>query len=117
MNLKAIAAIGMGAVLAAGLRAGEADFWKDKVNIRRLGEERVALGDFREALPLLQTAVTMDPKSPIASAALANAFHLQRRLDEAAVQYAQLLKLDPPSAPTPQQEKAILRFAPRVFQV
>lgn len=83
MNLRAIRAVGMGAVLAAGLRAGEAGFWQDKVNIRHLGEERVALSDFREGVPLLQTALAMDPKSPLATAAFANAFHLQRRLDEA----------------------------------
>jgi hypothetical protein len=116
MNLKAITVI-MGALMVAGLRGSETDFWQDKVNIRRLGDERIGRNDFREGLPLLQTALSMDPHSPVATASLANAFHLQRRLDEAAVQYSQLLKLAPPSEPTSEQEKAILRFAPRVFQV
>jgi hypothetical protein len=42
-------------------------------------------------------------------------FHLQRRLDEAAREYAQALVLDPPRAPGAEDRAAILRFAPRVY--
>jgi hypothetical protein len=44
-------------------------------------------------------------------------FHLQRRLDEAAQEYAQALALDPPRPPGPDERAAILRFAPRVYTV
>src|SRR5262245_37580377 len=117
MNFKAIAAVVMTALVTTGLKGSEADFWKDAANIRRLGEERIGQSDFREGLPLLQTALTLDPASEVATASLANAFHLQRRLDEAAVYYLKLLQLAPSSEPTPEQEMSILRFAPRVFQV
>ena len=42
-------------------------------------------------------------------------FHLQRRLDEAAREYAQALALDPPRAPGADERATILRFAPRVY--
>jgi hypothetical protein len=98
------------------LTGGEADLWKSSDTLKHLGSERIALSDFREGLPLLQTAVEQDPSSASAIAELANAYHLQRRLDEAAAQYSRLLQLKPPSQPGKQEEDAILRFAPRVFQ-
>src|SRR5262249_35272675 len=64
----------------------------------------------------LQAAVERAPASTLALAALANAYHLQRRLDEAATEYAKLLTLEPSTEPSPQEEEAIFRFAPRVFQ-
>lgn len=42
-------------------------------------------------------------------------FHLERRLDEAAREYAQALALDPPRMPGADERATILRFAPRVF--
>ena len=42
-------------------------------------------------------------------------YHLQRRLDEAAREYSQVLALDPPRAPVAEERAAILRFAPRVY--
>jgi hypothetical protein len=42
-------------------------------------------------------------------------FHLERRLDEAAREYAQALALDPPRIPGADERATILRFAPRVF--
>jgi len=42
-------------------------------------------------------------------------FHLQRRLDEAAREYAQALALEPPRTPGAEDHAAILRFAPRVY--
>ena len=42
-------------------------------------------------------------------------FHLERRLDEAAREYAQALTLDPPRMPGADERATILRFAPRVF--
>jgi hypothetical protein len=42
-------------------------------------------------------------------------FHLERRLDEAALEYAQALALDPPRMPGADERATILRFAPRVF--
>lgn len=42
-------------------------------------------------------------------------YHLQRRLDEAAGEYARALALDPPRAPGADERAAILRFAPRVY--
>jgi hypothetical protein len=61
-------------------------------------------------------ATERDPSSAIAVSALANAYHLQRRLDEAAAQYSRLLQIKPASVLTPQEEESVLRFAPRVFQ-
>ena len=42
-------------------------------------------------------------------------FHLERRLDEAAREYAQALALDPPRMPGADERATILRFAPRVL--
>jgi len=65
---------------------------------------------------LLETAVELAPAWEEGLASLANALHLQRRLDEAADRYARLLHVAPPTAPSKQQEDVILRFSPRVFQ-
>ena len=44
-------------------------------------------------------------------------FHLQRRLDEAAAEYDQVLALDSPRMPDADERAAVIRFAPRVFTV
>jgi glycerophosphoryl diester phosphodiesterase len=62
-------------------------------------------------------AVAQDPEPATTRAAQANAYHLERRLDEASAQYRELLSLEPPTAPDGNQRAAIFRFAPRVFQV
>jgi len=90
--------------------------WTDPVKLKELGDERIAHSDFREGLPLLETAVELAPAWEEGLASLANALHLQRRLDEAADRYARLLHVAPPTAPSKQQEDVILRFSPRVFQ-
>src|SRR5262245_28919044 len=116
MKWKAIGAVAIAAPLCAVLRGSDRHFWTNSENVRLLGIERIERSDFREGIPLLQTAAELDPQSDAAVSALANAFHLQRRLDEAAVQYARLLQLIPAKPPTKQQEEAMLRFAPRVVQ-
>src|SRR5688572_26801639 len=45
------------------------------------------------------------------------AAHRQRSLNEASRNYAELLKLDPPAAPTPAQRELVRRFAPRLLTV
>jgi len=82
-----------------------------------LGARRSVESDFQQAIPLLQKAAEMDPNSELAEAWLASTFHLQRRLDEAAQHYAQLLRLAPLKPVDAVRREAILRFAPRVFQV
>src|SRR5215831_11005849 len=82
-----------------------------------LGAKRSVESDFQQAIPLLQKAADIDPNSQLAEAWLASTFHLQRRLDEAAQHYAQLLRLAPLQSVDPVRREAILRFAPRVFQV
>jgi glycerophosphoryl diester phosphodiesterase len=69
------------------------------------------------AAALAFEAAAQDSSPAATKATLANAYHLQRRLDEASAQYLELLKLEPPTTPTAAQRAAILRFAPRVFQV
>jgi glycerophosphoryl diester phosphodiesterase len=82
-----------------------------------LGARRSVESDFQQAIPLLQKAAEIDPNSELAQAWLASTFHLQRRLDEAAQHYAQLLRLAPIQPVDSVRREAILRFAPRVFQV
>src|SRR5262245_63336756 len=82
-----------------------------------LGARRSVESDFQQAIPLLQKAAEIDPNSELAQAWLASTFHLQRRLDEAAQHYAQLLRVAPLQPVDPVRREAILRFAPRVFQV
>src|SRR5262245_18104543 len=82
------------------------------------GIEKLAGADYANALPLLQAAVQQAPDSALAEAWLAHAYHLQRRLDEAATHYARVLELDPVRLPLDAAKRAaILRFAPRVYQV
>src|SRR5437867_1504857 len=69
------------------------------------------------AATLTFEAAAQDPGAAATKAAQANAYHLQRRLDEASAQYRELLNLEPPATPSAAQRAAILRFAPRVFQV
>src|SRR5262245_39831132 len=116
MTWKSIAAAGFSAVLCLGLQAGDANVWQSSEMLRKLGMERIELSDFREGLPLLQASTEQAPGSALALAALANAYHLQRRLAEADVHYAKLLRLEASTQPSAQEEEAILKFAPRVFQ-
>jgi len=69
------------------------------------------------AAGLALEAAAQDPEAAAARAAKANAYHLQRRLDEASDQYRELLNIEPAATPSATQRAAILRFAPRVFQV
>lgn len=69
------------------------------------------------AAALAIEVAAQNPDPAAAKAAQANAYHLQRRLDEASVRYLELLSLEPAAAPNANQRAAILRFAPRVFQV
>src|SRR5262245_19189091 len=92
-------------------------FWSDPAQLTLLGNERISASDFREGIPLLETAAEMDPRSEDARASLANAFHLQRRVDEAARHYAKLLQLSPVQPLDARRREAILRYVPRVFQV
>ncbi|HYR91889.1 MAG TPA: glycerophosphodiester phosphodiesterase family protein [Terriglobia bacterium] len=69
------------------------------------------------AAALVFVAAAQDPGPAATRATQANAYHLQRRLDEASAQYRELLNLEPPMTPNADQRAAILRFAPRVFQV
>src|SRR5687767_5281439 len=73
----------------------EKGFWNDPSRLTQLGLERISDCDFREGLALLQQAERMSPSSELIQASLANAFHLLRRLDEAAGHYSRLLKLSP----------------------
>ena len=71
-------------------------------------------------LSLAQTPLaTLDGSGPPETAASRHErgvnYHLERRLDEAAHEYAQALVLDPPRAPGAEERATILRFAPRVF--
>src|SRR5262245_9154811 len=103
-------------MLAVAATSGnDTSIWTDPVKLRELGNERIARSDFREGLPLLETAVALAPVWEEGLASLANALHLQRRLDEAADRYARLLHVAPPMAPSKQQEDAILRFSPPGF--
>ena len=43
------------------------------------------------------------------------AYHLQRSLDEAAREYDQALRIDPPRPPPPEDHRRMLSLAPRVF--
>jgi tetratricopeptide (TPR) repeat protein len=106
-------ALGLWLVLAAG--AGP--FWQDARNVMLAGVERLADGDFAEAVPLLEEAARRQPDSALAHAWTAHAFHLARRLDEAATRYARVLSLEPSREPNAAEKAAILRHAPRVFQV
>jgi hypothetical protein len=103
-------------LVAAAAASQDASIWSDPGKLTDLGNERIARSDFREGLPLLQAAVSLAPGSQEALASFGNGLHLQRRLDEAAVQYERLLRIAPAVSPSKQQEDAILRFAPRVFQ-
>src|SRR5262245_25353987 len=116
MTWKAIAVVSLGFAVSAAMHGSDPSIWNDSAKVIQLGNERIARSDFREGLALLETAVDLAPQSETALASLANAFHLQRRLDEAAARYQELLRVAPASSPTRQQEEAILRFAPRVFQ-
>ena len=100
-----------------GIAGDGRGFWNDPKQLLLLGVERLAHDDFREAVPLFQGALQLAPDSPLSHAWLAHAFHLQRRLDEAALHYAALLKRERVQAPDPPRREAILRHAPRVFQV
>src|SRR5262245_46049065 len=99
MTWKAIVTAGLSAALCLSLRAGDANVWQSSEVLRKLGMERIELSDFREGVPLLQAATEQAPESALALAALANAYHLQRRLDEAATQYAKLLRIEPSAPP------------------
>src|SRR5262245_4760089 len=92
-------------------------FWTDPAQLTLLGIERISASDFREGIPLLEAAAQGDPKSENAQAWLGNAFHLQRRLDEAALHYAKLLQLSPVQPLDARRRETVLRYAPRVFQV
>src|SRR5262249_57187034 len=72
-----------------------------------LGAKRSVESDFQQAIPLLQKAADIDPNSQLAQAWLASTFHLQRRLDEAAQHYAQLLRLAPLQSVVPVRREAI----------
>ncbi|PYV11351.1 MAG: hypothetical protein DMG07_19480, partial [Acidobacteria bacterium] len=109
-----LVAAALGVALAA---AAEGAFWRDARNLTLLGIERLADNDFAEAVPLLEEALRRQPGSPLGEAWLAHAFHLARRLDEAAAHYARVLRLEPARLPDAAQRQAILRHAPRVFQV
>jgi hypothetical protein len=82
-----------------------------------LGIERLAQGDFREALPLFEGSLRLGPDNVLGHAWLAHALHLRRRLDEAASHYRRLLELDPALPLDERRRAAMLRFSPRVFQV
>src|SRR5690242_2066243 len=111
----------IGLLLLAGTLQQSGDtqrrFWTDPANLTLLGVERLSASDFREGIALLETAAELDPKSENAQAWLGTAFHLQRRLDEAAVHYAKLLQLSPVQPLDARRREAIMRYAPRVFQV
>jgi hypothetical protein len=98
-------------------KSHQASYWSNPRQLLLLGIERLAQDDFREAVPLFQTALHLAPDSPLTHAWLAHAFHLQRRLDEAAVHYAEVLKKDRIQTADSLRREAILRHAPRVFQV
>ena len=99
------------------LAAGAGPFWQDARNVMLAGVERLADGDFAEAVPLLEEAARREPKSALAHAWTAHAFHLARRLDEAAARYSRVLSLEPAREPDAAEKAAIFRHAPRVFQV
>lgn len=92
-------------------------FWRDPRQLLLLGIERLAAHDFREALPLLEAARRLAPTSPLPHAWLAHALHLERRLDEAAAYYRRLVELEPAQDLDERRREAIIRLAPRVFQV
>lgn len=92
-------------------------FWSDPRQLLLLGIERIAQGDFREALPLLEGSLRLAPGSALGHAWFAHALHLQRRLDEAASHYRRLLELDPVLPVDERRRAAMLRFSPRLFQV
>ncbi len=100
-----------------GIAGDTGSFWNNPRQLLLLGIERLAHEDYREALPLLQNALQLAPNSALSHVWLAHAFHLQRRLDEAASHYREVLKLDSVREPDASRREAILRFAPRVFQV
>ena len=52
------------------------------------------------AATLTFEAAAQDPGAAATKAAQANAYHLQRRLDEASAQYRELLNLEPPATPS-----------------
>jgi tetratricopeptide (TPR) repeat protein len=82
-----------------------------------LGIERLAQGDFPEALPLFEGSLRLGPDNALGHAWLAHTLHLQRRLDEAASHYHRLLELDPAPPLDARRRAAMLRFSPRLFQV
>jgi hypothetical protein len=72
------------------------------------------------ALIALAAVVVVGAQSPPPQAAADHHqrgvdYHLQRRLDEAAREYSQVLALDPARAPGADERATILRFAPRVY--
>src|SRR5262245_5072614 len=113
MILRFVASIALSSLLAVQTTP----LWKDPTELLLLGVERIAQSDFREAIPILEASVAADPKAVLSRAWLANAYHLQRRLDEAGAQYKKLLELEPVQPLSDTQRQAVVRFAPRVFQV
>jgi glycerophosphoryl diester phosphodiesterase len=115
MRMKRITLTALFSFLTLCSLAGQSS--KDLGHWLSLGAQKAVESDYQQAVPLLQKATEIDPHSELAQAWLANAFHLQRRLDEAAQHYAQLLRIAPVQPVDPARKNAILRFAPRVFQV
>ena len=93
------------------------EFWSDPRQLLVLGIERIAQQDFREAVPLFDGALRRGGDAALVRAWLAHARHVERRLDDAAAHYRRLLELDPVRPLDPRRRDAMLRFAPRVFQV
>ena len=96
------------AAVSAVLSVQSTSLWKDPLRLLMLGVERTAQADFREAIPLLETAAAADPSSALPRAWLANAYHLQRRLDEAAGHYNRLLQLEPAQPLSEAQREAVM---------
>ena len=111
----------LGLLLLAGLPLGfgqgGATLGRDPGRLRLLGIERLAENDFVEAVPLLQAAARLEAGSVLGEAWLAHAFHLARRLDEAAAHYARVLEIEPGAAVDAHRRAAMLRHVPRVYQV
>jgi tetratricopeptide (TPR) repeat protein len=104
-------------LLPARPPAQDSAFWSDPRQLLLLGIERLAQGDFREALPLFEGSLRLGPDNVLGHAWLAHALHLRRRLDEAASHYRRLLELDQPRPLDERRRAAMLRFSPRLFQV
>lgn len=101
----------------AGLPAESEKAWESAQWLQRLAVERLAQKDFREAIPLLEQSLRLNPDSLSGHAWLAYVLHRQRRLDEAGDHYRRVLELEPAAAPDAKQRAAMLKFAPRLFQV